>query len=215
MQKDTTQSPTIVGIDEAGRGPLAGPVSAAACALECKVIKLRRGIWRIQKTKIIIGDSKMLTMRQREQAFAWLTANCAYGASMTSAVDIDTIGILAANERAMQESVTMLAKTKAPTYLLVDGKDAFWFDYPHTSIIGGDALEPCIAAASIIAKVTRDRWMHEAAKEFPQYGFDKHKGYASDEHFAALRKHGPCVLHRRTYLKKLLEREPNLLPLFV
>ena len=100
----------------------------------------------------------------------------------------------------MQEAVRSLAKILKPTYLLVDGRDKFWFDYPHSSIIRGDESESCIAAASIVAKVTRDRLMIASAKEFPQFGFERHKGYGTKFHYEALRVHLPCALHRRSFL---------------
>jgi ribonuclease HII len=152
----------------------------------------------------LIGDSKMLSEEQRETAYAWIVTHCAYGVASVSADDIDAFGILAATERAMQEAVRMLAARVTPGYLLVDGKDAFWFDYPHSSVVRGDSSEPCIAAASIIAKVTRDRWMKRQALLFPQYGFDKHKGYGSDMHREAIRVHGPCALHRKSFLSRVL-----------
>lgn len=122
---------------------------------------------------------------------------------MSSHTDIDRIGILAATELAMQQALSMLAKTITPTYVLVDGRDHFWFDYPHSSIVRGDDTEPTIAAASIIAKVTRDRLMIEAAAQFPMYGFDRHKGYGSEEHIAAIRNYGPCALHRKSFLRNI------------
>jgi ribonuclease HII len=177
------------GIDEAGRGPLAGPVVAAACILP-------------PKTKIpsFIRDSKALEPREREEAFAWVQKHCTVGIGLSSASYIDQFGILAATERAMQQAVAMLAHTAKPTYLLVDGRDKFWFDYPHSSVIHGDALEPCISAASIIAKVSRDHMMRQMDLMFPGYGFAGHKGYGTEEHYEMIRKLGVCGIHRRSYL---------------
>jgi ribonuclease HII len=197
----------IAGVDEAGRAPLAGPVAAGACVLPCKMIKRRQGLvwksWRPEgpSKSCIIADSKRLTALEREIAYEWIVKNCAWGLALVEAEIIDEIGILAANERAMQEAVSMLARTVKPTMLFVDGRDKFWFDYPHISIVGGDALEPCIAAASIIAKVTRDRRMIEEHKKYPHYNFAKHKGYPTNEHYEAIRKHGLCPLHRKSFLK--------------
>lgn len=197
----------LVGIDEAGRGPLAGPVVAAACHLPCSIFRRRRGYgaWspfpRRKDGEWVLADSKVLEEEDREAAYAWIVAHCPYGVAMTDAHEIDTLGILAATERAMQEAVSMLARSVTPTYLLIDGKDGFWFDYPHSSVIRGDGTEPCIAAASILAKVTRDRLMRSHAETFPQYAFDRHKGYGTEIHHAALREHGPCVLHRRSFLR--------------
>lgn len=182
-------SSITAGIDEAGRGALAGPVTAGACILP-ESTPLPR----------FIRDSKVLSPDVREEAFAWIAAHCAYGVGIVEADFIDRFGILAATERAMQEAVALLAERLKPTYLLVDGRDKFWFDYPHSSIIDGDALEPCIAAASIVAKVTRDRLMVELARQFPQYGFDLHKGYGAPQHFTAIRIHGLTPLHRRTFI---------------
>ena len=179
----------IVGIDEAGRGALAGPVVAGACVL-ADALSLHP----------LIRDSKELTAEQRGEAFAFIIAHCPYGVGIVDHAFIDANGILAATERAMQEAVAELAKIVTPTYLLIDGRDQFWFDYPKSSIIKGDQKELCIAAASIVAKVTRDRLMMDYARAFPHYGFDVHKGYGTPEHFGAIRKNGPCRLHRRTFI---------------
>jgi ribonuclease HII len=179
-------TPVIVGIDEAGRGPLAGPVVAAACMLQGSL-------------PCRIGDSKQMAVNERETACAILTAECPWGIGIVDADVIDRIGILEATQSAMQQAVAMLAERITPTYLLVDGRDKFWFDYPHSSIIRGDSLEPVIGAASIIAKVTRDRLMIEADATFPLYGFARHKGYGTPEHLDAIRQHGTCALHRRSF----------------
>ncbi len=184
-------SPVIVGIDEAGRGALAGPVVAAACIL------------RVHKVPAFIRDSKQLTPEERETAFGWIASHCAYGVGMTDAREIDASGILPATEKAMQKAVAELSDIVQPTYLLIDGRDKFWFDLPHSSIIRGDETEPCISAASIIAKVTRDRLMMEYHAKFPLYGFDDHKGYGVPMHFELLKQHGSCDLHRKTFLKSL------------
>src|SRR3989344_5805209 len=180
-------NPIIAGIDEAGRGALAGPVVAAACVIRSSLIPRKTPCisWSPVRTKrqqgfCLIADSKKLTPEQRESSFAWIKKNCLFGIGMSSADHIDRHGILAATERAMQEAIRALAQIITPTYLLVDGRDKFWFDYPHTSIIRGDESESCIAAASIVAKVTRDRLMIASAKEFPQFGFERHKGYGTN-----------------------------------
>ena len=191
-------SAVIAGIDEAGRGALAGPVVAGACVLPDKT-----------PLPSFIRDSKALTPERREEAYAWIAAHCAFGAGIVEAAFIDAHGILAATERAMQQGVAALAETCRPTYLLVDGRDKFWFDYPHSALIDGDALEPCIAAASIVAKVTRDRLMIDLDRQFPQYGFAGHKGYGSPEHFASIRAHGFSSIHRKTFIH--LAKEPALL----
>lgn len=183
----------IVGIDEAGRGPLAGPVMAGAC-VDCLALNGHP----------LMRDSKQLEPAEREEAYAWITAHCVYGVGIASATSIDADGILEATQRAMQDALALVAKIVTPTYVLVDGRDHFWFDYSHSSIIDGDQKEQCISAASIIAKVTRDRWMEDIAhREFPQYGFAKHKGYGTPEHRAALEKYGPCPIHRRSFLRNI------------
>ncbi len=188
----------IIGIDEAGRGPLAGPVVAGACHLSHVTQQTTKG-WMIDNIRI--ADSKMMDEEEREAAYAWITSHCAWGVAAVSNTEIDRMGILEATNLAMQQAVSMLAETVTPTYLLVDGRDAFWFDYPHSSVIRGDSLEPAIAAASIIAKVTRDRWMREQDAHFPLYGFADHKGYASPLHIEMIRAHGPCPLHRLYFLR--------------
>ncbi len=205
-----SRATVIVGIDEAGRGPLAGPVVAAACHIPLPVFKRKKsyGAWapmeKIREDEFLIADSKALTPDQREKAFEWITQNCFFGIGIADNVSIDTKGILASTEVAMQTALQMLAEHITPTYVIIDGRDHFWFDYPHSSIIRGDDSEPTIAAASIIAKVTRDTMMIEAAKEFPVYGFDGHKGYGSSLHIEAIKKHGPCAIHRRTFLRNIM-----------
>lgn len=181
----------IVGIDEAGRGALAGPVVAGACVLR-------------NDFPPFIRDSKQLDAIGREEAFAWIEGNTTFGWGAIEADDIDAHGILHATESAMNQAVRMLTEHVTPTYLLVDGRDKFWFDYPHSSVIRGDESEPCISAASIVAKVTRDRMMTEHARTFAAFGFDAHKGYGTPHHIAAILKHGPCSLHRTTFLRNII-----------
>jgi ribonuclease HII len=185
--------PIIVGIDEAGRGALAGPVVAGACVLTERL-----------EGNPLIRDSKQLSEQEREEAFAWITAHCTYGVGIAEAALVDAEGILGATERAMQQAVADVAKRVSPTYLLVDGRDKFWFDYSHSSIVRGDVSEPCISAASIVAKVTRDRLLCDLAKEHPLFGFEIHKGYGTPEHLSRIRAHGVSPLHRRTFLTRLL-----------
>lgn len=178
----------VVGIDEAGRGALAGPVVAAACILVPR-----------KKYPVHIGDSKQLSSTERDESFDWITRECVYGIGSVDASEIDRIGILAATEIAMQQAVSQVAARESNLYLLVDGRDAFWFDHPHSSIVRGDTSEQCIGAASIIAKVTRDRRMIALHTEFPQYGFAVHKGYGTPEHYQAIAKNGLLPLHRKTF----------------
>jgi len=125
-----------------------------------------------------------------------------FGVGIVSAEIIDKTGILPSTERAMQEAVAELSKQMKPTFLLVDGRDHFWFDIPHASIIRGDESELCISAASVVAKVTRDRLMIEASSKYSSFNFAQHKGYGTEEHFALIKKNGTCAIHRRTFLKK-------------
>jgi ribonuclease HII len=186
------QTTIIAGIDEAGRGALAGPVVAGACILPAG-----------RSVPSFIRDSKQLSPQERERAFVWITKNCAFGAGAVPADIIDRNGILAATELAMQAAIRDLADKQRPTYLLVDGRDHFWFDYPHSSIVRGDESEPCISAASIVAKVTRDHFMKRSHAEFPVYGFYDHKGYGTPVHFSLLEQFGPCPLHRRTFITRV------------
>jgi len=184
----------ICGIDEAGRGPLAGPVVAAAVILD--------NSYQING----LNDSKQLTERRRdalaplirERALAW-------GIGIATVEEIDAVNIRQANFLAMQRAVAQLAVT--PTLALVDGNDPPPIPCRVTCIVGGDALEPAISAASILAKTTRDAMMVELCAQYPGYGFSKHKGYGSAAHMEALRRLGPCPAHRRTFapVRALLE----------
>ena len=177
----------VAGIDEAGRGPLAGPVVAAACIIPHGVVI--RGI----------DDSKKLTREERESYFKKITSDSrfVYAISVVSHFVIDAINIFNATIRAMLEAVSKLSVT--PHCLLVDGLKLPHPTLPCEKIIRGDGLSQSIAAASILAKVTRDEIMRNYHLEYPQYGFDKHKGYSTEEHLQALANHGVCPIHRRTY----------------
>ncbi|MBU2213818.1 ribonuclease HII [Patescibacteria group bacterium] len=181
----------IVGIDEAGRGSLAGPVVAGACILPSD-----------RELPHLIKDSKRLSHEEREEMFTWITQYCTYGCGIVDAQDIDQFRILSATEFAMQAAVERVARLITPTYLLIDGRDKFWFDYPHSSIIDGDEKEPCISAASIVAKVVRDRIMMTYDKMYPQYGFCFHKGYGTEQHFDLIKSRGLCEIHRKTFIRE-------------
>lgn len=183
----------VCGIDEAGRGALAGPVTAGACILVPR-----------RRFPVKITDSKQMTPEEREESFAWIASHCIHGTGLADAAEIDRLGILAATELAMQRAVREVSLRHPDLYLLVDGRDAFWFDHPHSSVVRGDETEKCIAAASILAKVTRDRHMVSLAESLPEYGFALHKGYGTAEHFAAITKYGPSAQHRRTFLKRMI-----------
>ena len=186
----------IAGIDEVGRGALAGPVVACACVFERKQFRIPRGIR--------ITDSKMLTPEEREESFAFLASqNVPFGIGIVEAGVIDAAGILTATERAMQRALQNLRRLIDVTYVLVDGRDHFWFDLPHSSVVSGDVLEPCISAASIIAKVLRDQLMIRSERIFPGYGFDEHKGYGTPFHIARILNVGLSPLHRISYLGRI------------
>jgi ribonuclease HII len=174
----------VAGVDEAGRGPLAGPIVAAAVILHSPVAGL--------------NDSKLLTEEKREVLFGMLeSGGHAIGCAAVSPEEIDAIGIQAANYAAMLRAVNAIAET--PDYLLVDGFAIPGCVLPHERLIKGDRKSQSIAAASIIAKVTRDRLMDGLEQDYPGYGFARHKGYATQEHLAALESLGPCPAHRRSF----------------
>lgn len=177
----------VAGIDEAGRGPLAGPVVAAAVILP------------MDYTHLSLDDSKKLTAAHREQIFAELTAQAgiAWSVAIVDPLEIDRINILQATHRAMRDAVEGLAVR--PDHALIDGLPVRQFPVNQTALVGGDGLSFSIAAASVIAKVTRDRLMLEMDRAYPEYGFARHKGYATALHLARLQQHGPCPIHRRSF----------------
>ena len=179
----------ICGVDEAGRGPLAGPVCAAA-------VILPRGL-EIPG----LNDSKKLTDRKRRELFPIIKEKAvAYGIGCASHQEIDEINILQATYLAMQRAIDQL-EGKAD-FALIDGNRAGEFGLPLRTVVKGDSLSASIAAASVLAKVTRDDMMLEMAKEYPEYGFEVHKGYGTKQHYEALRTHGRCAIHRLSFLKK-------------
>lgn len=179
----------IAGVDEAGRGPLAGPVVAAAVILTRPLHELLIGL----------NDSKQLSEKQRERFFAALTEtlHVPYGIGIVSREIIDQINIAQATYRAMQQAVDTLPVQ--PDHVLIDGLPVRTLTHSHTAIVKGDALSYSIAAASVIAKVTRDHLMSELHQQYPQYNFAKHKGYGTPEHIALLKQHGPSPIHRRSF----------------
>ena len=180
----------ICGVDEAGRGPLSGPVVAAACILPAGSV--------IEG----LNDSKKLTPKQRDRLFDTVReVAVAYSVGQASPEEIDELNILNATMLAMRRAIEGLPK-KAD-FALIDGNCARGIELPHKTVISGDALSVSIAAASILAKVTRDRICLENDREYPEYGFAKHKGYGTKDHMDALRRLGPCPLHRRSFLKFL------------
>jgi len=185
----------IAGIGEAGRGALAGPVVAAAAILPER--------FRHRKLK----DSKQLAPELREEIYHHLTtrSDIVWAVGIVDSLEIDRINILRASHQAMRIAVAGLTMT--PEHVLIDGLPVFPFPLPQTAIIDGDCLSLSIAAASVIAKVTRDALMREFCARFPEYCFSQHKGYATDLHLARLHLHGPCPIHRRSF-------EPVAQPLF-
>jgi ribonuclease HII len=175
----------IAGIDEAGRGPWAGPVVAATVVLSSRV------------TIDGLNDSKKLSPRKREKLFDEICAVAlSVGIEIVSHEIIDTINILQATYQAMRGS---LLRIRVPIdCALVDGWAIPDLEYPQIALVGGDGLSASIAAASIVAKVTRDRLMTELSPLYPEYHFHQHKGYGTPEHLAALRLHGPCAIHRKS-----------------
>ena len=179
----------ICGVDEAGRGPLAGPVCAAAVILPAHL--------EIPG----LTDSKKLSDKKRRELFPLIKEQAvAYGIGLASEAEIDEINILQATFLAMQRAVDQL-EGKAQL-ALIDGNRAKDFGIPVKTVVKGDSLSANIAAASVLAKVTRDDIMTEYAKEYPQYGFEIHKGYGTKAHYAALTEYGPSPIHRMTFLKK-------------
>lgn len=181
----------ICGIDEAGRGPLAGPVVAAAAVLpkDCRIFYL--------------NDSKKLSEKKRDLLFDEIKEKAvAYGIGIVSPQVIDEINILQATYEAMRQAISQL--NVIPEILLNDAVTIPGVDIMQVPIVKGDAKSVSIAAASILAKVTRDRMMMEYDQIYPEYGFAKHKGYGTAAHIAALKEYGPCPIHRRTFIKKFV-----------
>ena len=180
----------LAGIDEAGRGPLAGPVVVACC------------IMPLDEMVDKINDSKKVSEKNREKLFEIIKERANYSVSIVGAGVIDRINILQATKQAMRDCLDKIAPKPELTLI-----DAVKLDVPYEiqSIIKGDATSYNIAAASILAKVTRDRLMRELDEKYPMYGFAKNKGYGTAEHIAALKKYGPCPEHRRTFIGHFVE----------
>lgn len=185
----TEEIHVICGVDEAGRGPLAGPVCAAAVILPAH-LELPG-----------LNDSKKLTDKKRRELFPIIKENAiAFGIGFASEKEIDEINILQATFLAMERAIAQLEIP--PDLVLIDGNREKNFGIPVKTVIKGDSLSANIAAASILAKVTRDDLMLEMAKQYPEYQFDVHKGYGTKAHYAALTAHGPSPIHRMTFLRK-------------
>ncbi len=180
----------LCGVDEAGRGPLAGPVCAAA-------VILPRGLeiaW--------LNDSKKLSEKRREALYDVIISSAvSYGVAFAQVEEIEELNILRATFLAMNRAIARL--TVRPELALIDGNRDSGIEMPSRCIVGGDARCADIAAASVLAKVTRDRYMRKMALEYPQYGFEKHKGYGTRQHYAALREYGASPIHRMSFLRKM------------
>ena len=183
----------VCGCDEAGRGPLCGPVVAAACVLPGGLV--------IDG----LNDSKKLTEKKREAIFDEITKNAiAYSIALATVEEINETNILDATLLAMRRAVEGLPIR--PDYLIIDGNVCRGFDIPARAVVKGDATSPSIAAASILAKVTRDRMMVQYAEEYPAYAFESNKGYGTKAHYAGIEAAGICPIHRKTFLKNILEK---------
>lgn len=181
---------TICGVDEAGAGPLAGRVYAAA-------VILPRG-WEAP----YLNDSKKVTEKRRAVLYDRIIQEAeAYAIAWADEKEIDEINILNARMLAMERAISALGQK--PDLALIDGNRSTGITWPNETVVGGDGKSASIAAASILAKVARDRYMLEQAELYPQYAFEKHKGYPTKLHYERLREFGPCPIHRRTFLKKL------------
>ena len=179
----------VCGLDEAGRGPWAGPLVACALILG-RGMKLGH-----------VRDSKKMSVAQREKIYKVLKKKAVYGVGIVSVREIDEKGLAKCVNLVFKRAVGNLFKKTGvkPDFLLVDGKDRLAFSYPFKTIVGGDDKIKEIACASVIAKVERDEMMRELSVKFPQYGFEIHKGYGTERHRRALKKHGICAIHRRSY----------------
>lgn len=197
----------VAGTDEAGRGPLAGPVTAAAVLFD-------RPFLEREATGLLaeINDSKQLSAKIRERLFAVLTrsAHTAYSVVSLEPADIDRLNILRASHEAMRQAVAGLPRE--PDWVLIDGRPIHGFPYPNQSVVKGDSKSLSIAAASIIAKVTRDLLMVDLDARYPGYGFAQHKGYPTRDHMHALARLGPSPAHRRSFapVHQSLERQGEL-----
>ncbi len=180
----------VCGIDEVGRGPLAGPVVVGAVNLSNEAQVLEG-----------VRDSKTMTQKQREYFFEKIMGVCSWGIGIVESFEIDELGLTESIKKAVEMSLQSLENTMEgkPDYLLIDGGVSNLSEYRMKSINGGDGFHYSISAASVIAKVTRDRLMMEYAKKYPEYGFEKHVGYGTKGHLEALNKFGPCEIHRKCF----------------
>jgi ribonuclease HII len=203
LEKLFQKNSLVAGIDEAGRGPLAGPVVAGVVAIKKENLPFLK--------KLGVKDSKKLNSQKRDILYKKIKGNLLVGIGICPEETIDRINILQGTFLAMKRALTDLKER--PDYLLVDGN----FEIPNLSIIQkaepkADELIPLVSAASIIAKVTRDKIICKLAKKYPQYGFQQHKGYGTQRHLVALKKYGPCPIHRKSFqpIKKMIAEKNGL-----
>ncbi len=188
----TRKKKLIAGVDEAGRGPLAGPVVAAAVIFDKKTFHKE------------INDSKQIPEKKREELYKWIIENClSYGVGIIDHEEIDEINILQASLKAMKQAAAHLSPP--PNLILIDGSKSFVSEIETKTVVKGDAKSFSIAAASIIAKVTRDKIMKKAHEKFPEYMWERNKGYATKAHREAVKKFGPSPFHRKTFLNRILK----------
>ena len=186
----TSGASYIAGVDEAGRGPLAGPVCAAACILP-RNLEIPG-----------LNDSKKLSSKARDSLYdIIINSAVSYGIAFATVEEIESLNILNATFLAMNRALSQLSPQ--PALALIDGNRNSGISIPSRCVVKGDSLCADIAAASVLAKVTRDRYMLTMAEKYPEYGFEKHKGYGTAQHYAALRQFGPSSIHRPSFLRKM------------
>ena len=190
IRAELEENAALAGVDEAGRGPLAGPVCAAAVILPAGIEIAG------------LNDSKKLTEKKREELYGEIMDKAvSFGIAFASVEEIEKLNILNATYLAMNRAIEQLEPL--PGLCIIDGNRADGISYPCRTVVKGDSRCASIAAASILAKVTRDHYMYEMAEKYPEYCFDKHKGYGTALHYEALRKYGPSEIHRMSFLKKM------------
>ncbi len=202
MDKKGKNMKYIVGIDEVGRGPIAGPV--AVCSFKCEP-----NFFDSISIDTPLRDSKKLTKKQREKWFEYLTdekkkGNCDFAVSLVSAEWIDKVGIVRSIRKALDSSLKKVVANPKEVFVYLDGGLRAPLEFINQeTVIKGDELHPVISCASIVAKVSRDTLMSEYANEYPEYGFENHVGYGTKAHYESIKKHGQTVLHRKSFLKNI------------
>lgn len=189
----------IAGVDEAGRGAWAGPLVAGAVVLPLPAQATDEAAWEELAARLAgVNDSKQLSEAERERLFAIIVAQAEWGVGIVSSLTVDLLGVGVANRLAMARAIAALPQP--PEHLLIDAFKLPQLVLPQTPLIKGDARSLSIAAASIVAKVSRDRLLYQLDNDYPAYGFARHKGYGTAIHATALEEHGPCAIHRYSYM---------------